>query len=211
MALDVGIVSCPYSNMLFARSVVPITEYYHLNNVSDGGILHGENEAINMKKIAFGTDISGGPSSSLWVNMRLAILQDRIKSYRSMADYPPTLSPPPPIPAPSTSAPPPPPQQQEVEQDSGSDETSWTMTHTYAYHIATVGGAETVGMGELLGRWEVGRLFDGFLVDWVVEERGEGGEAGFDGWVGKEEEENEKEEEWIRDGWERFVMGGDDR
>ncbi|KAI5795417.1 hypothetical protein DFH27DRAFT_564882 [Peziza echinospora] len=211
VALDVGIVSCPYSNMLFARSVVPITEYYHLNDVGNGGVSNGNQEAINMKKIAFGTDISGGPSSSLWVNMRLAILQDRIKSYRSMADYPRSVSPSRPI---LTSPPTSPPSSiPQFENDSGPDETSWTMTHTYAYHIATVGGAETVGMGELLGRWEVGRLFDGFLVDWVVEERdgaGGSGEAGFDGWIG-EEKNGEEEVEWIRDGWERFVMGGDDR
>lgn len=63
-------------------------------------------------------------------------------------------------------------------------------------------------MSELLGEFGVGRLFDAFLVDWAVE----GGEQAFDIPAGVNE--NETEEQWeerVKDGWERFVMGGDDR
>ena len=197
---DAGIVSCPYvlyfpvdypkppvgtkyhygyrfSNMLFARSVIDIPRYYS-----------SRPRNANLQKIGLGTDIAGGPSSSLWTNIRLAIAQDRIPSYRNMASYPAPST------HPTNTAPP-----------------AWHMTHAYAYHIATVGGAATIGMTGLLGVWEVGSLFDGFLVDWNRPSE----EQAFDAPVSVSTPEKvESHQQWearVTDGWERFVMGGDDR
>ncbi|KAF8460497.1 hypothetical protein BDZ91DRAFT_773034 [Kalaharituber pfeilii] len=171
-----GIVSCPHSNMLFARAVVDIPHYYcpPSSAVSGTTTPNATNLSLGVRKIGLGTDIAGGPSSSLWHNMRLAIIQDRIPSFRNFAGYP-----------------------DDVPNNSGIETASvWRMTHTYTYHIATVGGAATVGMEELLGVLEVMRLFDAVLVDWGMEDQGfevarSGGEES--------------------SGEERFMMGGDDR
>ncbi|KAF8457832.1 hypothetical protein BGX38DRAFT_1085974 [Terfezia claveryi] len=183
---DAGIVCCPYSNMLFARSVVNVPRYYNPPPPPDGRFsIANAHPNLSLRKIALGTDIAGGPSPSMWVNMRLAIIQDRIPSFRNMSEYP--------------------------EKDSPGvikEPPTWLMTHTYTYHLATVGGAAIIGMSDLLGVFEVTRLFDAFLVDWAVED----GEQAFDIPAGVHR--NETEEQWeerVRSGWERFVMGGDDR
>lgn len=168
-----------YSNMLFARSVVNIPRYYKHPS---------ENTHTNLSlyKIGFGTDIAGGPSSSLWTNMRLAIVQDRVPSFQNMSEYPLNSTPE------AISSPP------------------WLMTHTYAYHLATVGGAATIGMSDLLGVFEPGRLFDAFLVDWAIKDN----DQAFDIPSGTEFRSNETHEQFesrVKGGWERFVMGGDDR
>lgn len=172
--------------MLFARSVVDIPRCYNSRPQQDD-MPSAESNAL-LRKIGLGTDIAGGPSPSLWINIRLAIAQDRISSFQNMALYPA------PSPHPINTEPP-----------------AWNMTYTYAYHIATVGGAATIGMADLLGVWEVGRLFDGFLVDWNRPSE----EQAFDApdYV-SETNKVESHEEWearVKDGWERFVMGGDDR
>ena len=172
--------------MLFARSVVNIPRYYSPPPPPDSRFSIGNTHPnLSLRKIALGTDIAGGPSPSMWANMRLAIVQDRIPSFRNMSEYPVKISPG------AIKEPPP-----------------WLMTHTYAYHLATVGGAATIGMSGLLGVFEVARLFDAFLVDWGVED----GEQAFDIPAGAYM--NETEEQWeerVEGGWERFVMGGDDR
>jgi guanine deaminase len=65
----VSVVSCPYSNILFARATVPVKKW------SDMGL-----------KIGLGTDVAGGWSSSLWENARLAVLQDRIDSFARVGE-----------------------------------------------------------------------------------------------------------------------------
>lgn len=203
---DAGIVSCPYasdicpipsnskltslgsySNMLFARSVVNIPRYYKPPPSPDGDS-SDKNDLPNLSlcKIGLGTDIAGGPSASLWTNMRLAVVQDRIPSFRNMSEHP-----------------------MESEPHITKEPPTWLMTHNYAYHLATVGGAATIGMADLLGVFEVGRLFDAFLVDWDVED-----DQAFDipeiTGIGVTETQ-ELWEERVKGGWERFVMGGDDR
>ncbi|KAK6512153.1 hypothetical protein TWF481_001044 [Arthrobotrys musiformis] len=62
------VVSCPWSNILFARATVPIPYY---------------NSAFPDLKIGLGTDIAGGFGTML-DNMRTAILQDRIDSFAAV-------------------------------------------------------------------------------------------------------------------------------
>ncbi|KAF3278283.1 hypothetical protein TWF970_004728 [Orbilia oligospora] len=62
------VVSCPWSNILFARATVPIPHY---------------NYSFPNLKIGLGTDIAGGFGTML-DNMRTAILQDRIDSFATV-------------------------------------------------------------------------------------------------------------------------------
>ncbi|KAF3908433.1 hypothetical protein ABW21_db0202032 [Orbilia brochopaga] len=62
------VVSCPFSNILFARATVPIPRY---------------NRDFPSLKIGLGTDIAGGFGTML-DNMRTAILQDRIDSFATV-------------------------------------------------------------------------------------------------------------------------------
>ncbi|EWC48564.1 hypothetical protein DRE_01786 [Drechslerella stenobrocha 248] len=64
-----AVVSCPFSNILFARATVPIPRYLH---------------DFPALKIGMGTDIAGGFGTML-DNMRIAILQDRIDSFAAVA------------------------------------------------------------------------------------------------------------------------------
>ncbi|KAL7273393.1 hypothetical protein RUND412_003749 [Rhizina undulata] len=68
--VDAGasIVTCPYSNMLFARATVPVPRFHELG-----------------LKIGMGTDIAGGMSSSMLTNIRLAVLQDRVDAFTPVA------------------------------------------------------------------------------------------------------------------------------
>ncbi|KAK6350153.1 hypothetical protein TWF696_006397 [Orbilia brochopaga] len=62
------VVSCPFSNILFARATVPIPRY---------------NRDFPNLKIGLGTDIAGGFGTML-DNMRTAILQDRVDSFAAV-------------------------------------------------------------------------------------------------------------------------------
>ncbi|KAF3249966.1 hypothetical protein TWF192_005463 [Orbilia oligospora] len=62
------VVSCPWSNILFARATVPIPYY---------------NSTFPNLKIGLGTDIAGGFGTML-DNMRTAIFQDRIDSFAAV-------------------------------------------------------------------------------------------------------------------------------
>ncbi|KAF3903478.1 hypothetical protein ABW20_dc0107540 [Dactylellina cionopaga] len=63
--IGAAVVSCPWSNILFARATVPIPRY---------------NSTFPNLKIGLGTDIAGGFGTML-DNMRTTILQDRIDSF----------------------------------------------------------------------------------------------------------------------------------
>ncbi|KAH0541221.1 hypothetical protein FGG08_004277 [Glutinoglossum americanum] len=153
---DVAVTSCPYSNILFSRATLPIPRFH------DMGL-----------KIGLGTDISGGWSSSIWENARLAVLQDRVDSFVRTGTH---------------SIP-----EAEVEADPG-----WEVTFVYALYLSTVGGARSLGLHSDeggVGLFEVGREFDAVHVGLDVEDQR------FEFY----------EREGVRDRFERFVLGGDDR
>ncbi|KAI5853238.1 hypothetical protein DFP73DRAFT_535725 [Morchella snyderi] len=148
-----AITSCPYSNILFARATVPIPHFKSLG-----------------LKIGMGSDIAGGMSSSLWTNMRLATLQDRIDSFSPRGG------------------------------DKPAGKENWVVDYKYAFHVATVGGAEALGIGKEVGLFEVGMRWDALLVDYGLEDMAF--ENLHDDGVSVVD---------VRDGFERFVNCGDDR
>lgn len=121
-------------------------------------------------------------SSSVWTNIRLATLQDRIDSFS---------------PPPSRSSDP-----HNPETSSGEiTKESWTVDYKYAFHLATVGGAQALGIGNEVGLFEVGMKWDALLVDYGLED------MAFDTFEGLED----GLETEAKDGFEKFVNCGDDR
>lgn len=119
-------------------------------------------------------------SSSIWTNIRLATLQDRIDSFSP----PPSRSSDPHNPDP----------EREIAKE------NWTVDYKYAFHIATVGGAEALGIEKEVGIFEVGMKWDALLVDYGLDD------MAFDAF------ENSGDSEFgTVDGFERFINCGDDR
>lgn len=114
-----------------------------------------------------------GMSSSMWTNIRLATLQDRIDSFSPRAHNP--------------------------NPDSAGVEIAkenWTVDYKYAFHLATVGGAEALGIESEVGIFEVGMKWDALLVDYGLED------MAFDAFEDTGD---------LVDGFEKFVNCGDDR
>lgn len=102
--------------------------------------------------------------------MRLATLQDRIDSFSPRGG------------------------------DKAAGKENWVVDYKYAFHVATVGGAEALGIGKEVGLFEVGMRWDALLVDYGLEDMAfenlrDDGVSVVD----------------VRDGFERFVNCGDDR
>lgn len=90
-------------------------------------------------------------SSSIWANIRLVTLQDRIDSFspplsRSSDPHDPTRKP------------------DEITKE------NWTVDYKYAFHLATVGGAGALGIEKEVGTFEVGMKWDALLVDYGLED-----------------------------------------
>lgn len=117
----------------------------------------------------------------MWTNIRLATLQDRIDSFS-----PPT----------SRSSDPhnPDPGSREIAKE------NWTVDYKYAFHLATVGGAEALGIESTVGIFEVGMKWDALLVDYGLED------MAFDAF-----EDTRNPELEAVDGFEKFINCGDDR
>lgn len=113
--------------------------------------------------------------------MRLATLQDRIDSFS-----PPALR---------SSDP------HNPNSDPGETaKENWTVDYKYAFHLATVGGAEALGIESEVGIFEVGMKWDALLVDYGLED------MAFDAFEGTGDLELE-----VVDGFEKFINCGDDR
>lgn len=68
-AIGVSIASCPYSNILFARAILPVNRFRKM------GV-----------QIGLGTDIAGGWSASMVDSMRMAPLVSRIDGFQPPGD-----------------------------------------------------------------------------------------------------------------------------
>ena len=68
-AAGASIASCPCSNMLFARSILPVNRFRNL------GV-----------DVGLGTDVAGGWSASMVDSMRMAALASRIDGFRPPSD-----------------------------------------------------------------------------------------------------------------------------
>ena len=91
-------------------------------------------------KVALGSDIAGGYSSSILDAMRQAIIASRVSSFN------------------------PPKDDAGAGQLSGGSEYL-PLTCAEAFHLATVGGAQVLGMGDSLGNFRPGKRFDSLVVD----------------------------------------------
>lgn len=120
-------------------------------------------------------------SSSMWTNIRLATLQDRIDSFSP----PESRSSDPRNPGPGSG---------EIAKE------NWTVDYKYAFHLATVGGAEALGIEREVGVFEVGMKWDALLVDYGLED------MAFDAFEGTGDLELE-----VVEGFEKFINCGDDR
>ena len=118
-----AVAHCPLSNAYFAGAVFP------LRTALEKGVMVG-----------LGTDISGGPASSLLDTARLAVAASRM--LRSGVD--------PRLPA----------------EQRGTGEPAIDMID--AFHLATAGGADALGLP--VGRFEAGCRFDALLIDLAADE-----------------------------------------
>ncbi|KAG7394334.1 hypothetical protein PHYBOEH_005293 [Phytophthora boehmeriae] len=88
-------------------------------------------------KVGLGTDVSGGYSPSMLDSIRQAIIASKLVSIGngSSADN----------------------DQEDLEMDS--------LSYAEAFHLATVGSAEALGLGDKVGNFLVGKDFDALVVD----------------------------------------------
>jgi guanine deaminase len=94
-------------------------------------------------KIGLGTDVAGGYSSSMLPVSRLATLANRTESY---------------VPVQRTLEPG---DKWRYFDDAKFGPVNWK----YAMHLATVGGAQALGLTDEISTFEVGKQFDALLVD----------------------------------------------
>jgi guanine deaminase len=113
-----GVAHCPLSNVYFSNAVFP------LRRALEKGV-----------RVGLGTDISGGPSASLFDNCRMAVAGSRMLEDGVDADLPPA---------------------RRRKDDSRID---WKT----AFHLATAGGADVLDLP--VGQFAVGRQFDAMIVD----------------------------------------------
>ncbi|EIN10803.1 Metallo-dependent hydrolase [Punctularia strigosozonata HHB-11173 SS5] len=130
-------------------------------------------------KLGLGTDIAGGYSASMLGPLRTAIFDDRTDSFVKVER-----------------------EDKPLDQYTDPDpKTEWPVGHVWAYHLATVGGAEALGISDHSGSLDVGKHFDAILVDNNRPEE-KGGQA-FEWWPGETPEI--RFERWINTGDERNV------
>lgn len=113
-----GVAHCAHSNAYFAGAVFP------LQRALAEGV-----------RVGLGTDISGGPSSSMFDAARMSVAASRMLETGVDADLPP--------------------------DDRGRDGAR--IDATTAFHLATAGGAEVLDLP--VGSFEPGRHFDAMAVD----------------------------------------------
>lgn len=86
-------------------------------------------------KVGLGTDVSGGYSTSMLDAIRQAVIASKMASIGHGSAR---------------------------END---DESHEALTYAEAFHLATVGGAEALGLGDTVGNFVVGKEFDALVVD----------------------------------------------
>ncbi|KZT19416.1 Metallo-dependent hydrolase [Neolentinus lepideus HHB14362 ss-1] len=119
-------------------------------------------------KIGLGTDIAGGYFASMLGPIRNAVIQNRTEEFVA------------------------------VDREGEGWPTAgvkWPVDFKYAFHVATVGGAEALGIQDLVGTLDIGKSFDALIVD------ADRPDQAFDYWA----------EDGARFGFEKWVNMGDDR
>lgn len=134
-----AIAHCPLSNFFFAKETLPVKEL----------VLRGV-------KVGLGTDVAGGYSPSMLVAMRTAVLASKTLQFRR---------------APGCAFNVVPPGSAEPKGDIGSITQEedvlrdrHDLSHFDALYLATLGGAEALGMENDIGSFESGKAFDAVLL-----------------------------------------------
>ena len=111
------------------------------NFMLKSGVMDVRSALNEGSKVALGSDIAGGYSSNILDAMRQAIIASRVCSF-----HPPET------------------QGQDSSGVTGGSEYT-PLTYAEVFHLATVGGAEVLGMGNELGNLRPGMQFDALVVD----------------------------------------------
>ena len=95
-------------------------------------------------KIGLGTDVAGGAASSILDAIRLAIVASRVSHFPPKKD--------------SAAA----------AEDGSTVPATEPLDYTEAFHLATMGGAEVLGLDTRIGNFLPGKAFDALLIDSTV-------------------------------------------
>lgn len=116
------------------------------NFMLGSGILDVRGMVNDNIKVALGTDVAGGYSPSMLDAIRQTIIASRIKEMQYRDSKASVMN--------------------SSEPSSKSDETPYvSLSVKEAFHLATVGGAEVLGMGRMLGNFLQGKKLDCLVVD----------------------------------------------
>lgn len=142
---------CPTSNFFFAKEALPVRQLLQL------GV-----------KVGLGTDVAGGYSPSMLVSMRHAVLASKTLQFRRAKNCVFECG------AGVASGAPPPakrtkrPSTFSIDFDPTADEAKLrdqhNLTHLDALYLATMAGADALGLGEQIGTFDVGKSFDAIVL-----------------------------------------------
>lgn len=141
---------CPTSNFFFAKEALPVRQLLQL------GV-----------KVGLGTDVAGGYSPSMLVAMRHAVLASKTLQFRRAKNCVFQCGPG----ADDGAAPPKRakrPSNFSIEYDPTADADKLrdlhNLTHLDALHLATMAGADALGLGAHIGSFDVGKSFDAIVL-----------------------------------------------
>lgn len=141
------------------------------NFMLKSGVLNVRRMLNEDLKVGLGTDVAGGYSSSMLDALRQAMIASRVSSFAKPSDGTADGS------------------------DAVTAECLQPLSYAEAFHLATVGGAQVLGLSDKIGNFVPGKQFDALVVD-PAAERGPidliGGES-------------------VLDVFEKFLFLGDDR
>lgn len=128
-------VHCPSSNFLLDSGIMDVRRF-----IADG------------IRVALGTDVAGGASASMLDAMRNAISASRAVGFdhTHVSKYGVAVKPMEAYPSPF---------------EVNSVPTYAPMTYKEVFHLATLAGADALGMGNVVGNFEVGKQLDCLVVD----------------------------------------------
>uniref|UniRef100_A0AAV1TQ86 Guanine deaminase n=1 Tax=Peronospora matthiolae TaxID=2874970 RepID=A0AAV1TQ86_9STRA len=92
-------------------------------------------------KVGLGTDVSGGYSSSMLDAIRQAVIASKMVSIGNGSAS------------------------EEQSLEALQEETAAALSYAEAFHLATVGSAEALGLGDTVGNFMIGKDFDALVVD----------------------------------------------
>ncbi|KAJ3065160.1 hypothetical protein HK102_008016 [Quaeritorhiza haematococci] len=146
-------------------------------------------------KVGLGTDIAGGYAPSMLSSARQAVVTSKTVSMIRASDPSSPL-----IDFPTS-----------TNDEDESDEDGDDLDYADAFYLATMGGAEVLGLKNQIGSFEVGKAFDAVLVDvW-----GDGDKSNIERWGSSgssgEGGDGEEEVDSVEDLFQKFMNLGDDR